>query len=124
MLGPSCLRLVIVDDNPRTRSALTAFFSTLEDMQVVGEAADGRQAIELLPCCSPDVVLMDARMPHMDGIEATRLVKERWPRIPVVILTLYADCQAQAQSASADAVLLKGCSLQSMASTIRGVAGR
>ena len=117
------LRVMIVDDNPRTRSALAAYISGLPGTTVVGEAFDGQDAIDKLQACAPDVVLMDWRMPRMTGTEATRIIKPRWPHIKVVILTLYPDCQAEARSAGADAVLLKGCSWTDMTSTLRSFAG-
>jgi DNA-binding NarL/FixJ family response regulator len=65
--------------------------------------------VQLVEECRPDVVLMDARMPVMDGLEATRLIKDRWPGVKVVVLTMYASYRADALAAGADAFLVKGC---------------
>jgi DNA-binding NarL/FixJ family response regulator len=66
--------------------------------------------MHLVTECQPDVVLMDARMPGMDGLEATRLIKDTWPEVKVVVLTMYPTYRARAQAAGADAFLVKGCS--------------
>ena len=79
------------------------------EIEIVGEAADGREAVRLVEECRPDVVLMDARMPRMDGLEATRLIKDRWPELKVIVLTMYASYRADALAAGADAFLVKGC---------------
>jgi DNA-binding NarL/FixJ family response regulator len=110
---------MIVDDNRWTHGALVAYLSTLDGMAIVGEAFDGMQAIDLLTSVTPDIILMDARMPLMGGIEATRIVKKRWPHVRVVILTTYPYLQEEAQSAGADAVLMKGCSLDEMTASLR-----
>jgi DNA-binding NarL/FixJ family response regulator len=76
---------------------------------MVGEAADGQETVQLAEELRPDVVLMDARMPVMDGLEATRLIKERWPEVRIVVLTIHAGYRADALIAGADAFLIKGC---------------
>jgi DNA-binding NarL/FixJ family response regulator len=78
-------------------------------VEVVGEAINGWEAVQLVEACRPDVVLMDARMPVMDGPEATRLVKGKWPEVRVVVLTMYSVYRADALAAGADYFLLKGC---------------
>jgi NarL family two-component system response regulator LiaR len=87
MTGP--IRLLIVDDHNVVRLGLKAFFNTLQDINVVGEAASGEEAVELASKEMPDVVLMDLIMPGMDGVEATRQVKLAWPRAQVIVLTSY-----------------------------------
>jgi two-component system nitrate/nitrite response regulator NarL len=115
------VRLMIVDDNRRTHGALVAYLSTLAGLAIVGEAFNGIEAIDLLTRVIPDIILMDARMPLMGGIEATRIVKQRWPRVRVVILTTYPYLQDEARSAGADAVLMKGCPLDEMTASLRPI---
>jgi DNA-binding NarL/FixJ family response regulator len=87
-------------------------------IEVVGEAANGREAVRLVEECRPDVVLMDARMPVMDGLQATRLIKDQWPTVRVVVLTVYAARRADALAAGADAFLVKGCPTEELLKAI------
>lgn len=111
--GGQRIRLLIADDAPPSRAGLRALLATLRlkgsHAEVVGEAADGQEAMRIVEECRPDVVLMDARMPGMDGLEATRLIKEKWPEVKVVVLTMYAAYRSEALAAGADAFLIKGC---------------
>jgi DNA-binding NarL/FixJ family response regulator len=102
-------RVLIADDRPGSRQGLRAVLDMWPTVEVVCEAADGQEAVHFVEKCRPDVVLMDARMPVMDGLEATRLIKERWPRVKVIVLTTYPEYQAHALAAGADAFLVKGC---------------
>lgn len=83
------ITVLLVDDHSMVRMGLKAYFSTLPDIQVVGEAASGEEAAKLVEQLAPDVVLMDLIMPGMDGVEATRQVKKRSPRTQVIVLTSY-----------------------------------
>ena len=85
------VRVVIADDQTSVRDGLVALLSTLADIDVVGAAADGEAALELVARESPDAVLMDLRMPGMDGIEATARLSESHPDVAVVVLTTFAD---------------------------------
>jgi DNA-binding NarL/FixJ family response regulator len=102
-------RVLIVDDRAQTREGLKALLATAPPVQVVGEAADGKEALALVEKYRPDVVLMDASMPVMDGLEATRLVKAQWPEVRVIVLTIHTALRAEALAAGADAFLVKGC---------------
>ncbi len=83
------IRILLVDDHNLVRMGLKAYFSTLPDIQVVGEAATGEDAVRLAAELDPDVMLMDLIMPGMDGVEATRQVKKISPRTQVIVLTSY-----------------------------------
>jgi two-component system, NarL family, response regulator LiaR len=83
------ITVLLVDDHNMVRMGLKAFFSTLPDIQVVGEAANGEEAVQQAVQLAPDVVLMDLIMPGMDGVEATRLVKKASPRTQVIVVTSY-----------------------------------
>jgi DNA-binding NarL/FixJ family response regulator len=111
-------RILIVDDSIHVRKALSAFLSTLSWLKVVCEASDGEDALNMIESQSPDMILMDVKMPTISGLDATRIIKRRWPEIKIIILTLYPDFQTQAQQAGADAFLVKGCSMEEISSTI------
>lgn len=100
--------VLIVDDQPRARQSLRALLSTVPQVQEIREAANGQEAVRLAEEFQPDVVLMDVVMPMMDGLEATRLIKEANPRIKIIILSMYGDYQEKAKAAGADAFITKG----------------
>jgi DNA-binding NarL/FixJ family response regulator len=85
------IRVLIADDQRVVREGLTTVLGLLDDIDVVGAASDGHEALALARDLHPDVILMDLRMPRCDGVEATRLLRERDPAIKVVVLTTYAD---------------------------------
>jgi DNA-binding NarL/FixJ family response regulator len=108
------LRVLIVDDRPATRAGLNALLTAQTDLagmaiQVIAEACNGREAVQQVEALHPEIVLMDAHMPDVDGLQATRMIKARWPDIRVLILTLYPAHRAEALAAGADGFLLKGC---------------
>lgn len=120
----SPLRLLLVDDHPVVRDGLAAIAETQEDMEVVGEAGDGEQAVDLALKLGPDVVLMDLRLPKISGVEAIRRIRSQLPRTHVLILTTYDSDEAilEGLQAGAEGYLLKGSSRQELLSAIRAVA--
>jgi YesN/AraC family two-component response regulator len=126
-VGVPCVRVLICDDEPRIREGLKSLLSTSAlskpgdtcfMLEVVGTAADGREAIQIVEEYHPDVVLMDARMPELDGFEATRIIKSRWPQVKVIMLTMYSEHQTAAVAAGVDAFQLKGCPAELLLDTI------
>ena len=101
-------RVLIADDSVRAREGLRALLTMWQEIEVVGEAANGQDAVRLVAECRPDIVLMDLHMPVLDGVQATQLIKQQWPAVTVVVLTMYAVEQSAALAAGADAFLIKG----------------
>jgi DNA-binding NarL/FixJ family response regulator len=112
-------KVLITDDRLASRKGLRALMLTQPDIQVIGEAANGKKAIQLIKERKPDVVIMDAFMPVMNGLEATRIIKNSWEDIRVVILTLHNNIREEALAAGADAFLVKGCSPDDLIREIR-----
>jgi len=115
------IRVLMVDDHQVVREGLRRMLELERDMEVVGEAAGFEEALAQIELLSPDVVLMDIKMPGKDGIETTRLVKERQPTCKVIMLTLYEDYLVQAIEAGAEGYLLKDVKREELAQAIRAV---
>lgn len=88
---PAPVRVVLADDQRLVRESLSTLLGLVDGIELVGAASDGEEALELTAEHEPDVVLMDLRMPRLDGIEATRILRERHPGVRVIALTTYAD---------------------------------
>ncbi|HLV45097.1 MAG TPA: response regulator transcription factor, partial [Aggregatilineales bacterium] len=106
------IRVLIVDDHAVVRSGLAAFLLAFDDLELVGEAASGPEALRMVEDRRPDVVLMDLVMPEMDGASATRLIRQRYPEVQVVALTSFPeeDLVQTALQAGAISYLLKNVS--------------
>jgi DNA-binding NarL/FixJ family response regulator len=115
------IRVLLVDDHAVVRRGLRGFFELLDDIEIVGEAEDGRQAVALVESASPDVVLMDLLMPVMDGIAATAEIKERFPDVEVVALTSFIEEErvTAALEAGATGYLLKHADADDVAVAVR-----
>ena len=113
-------RVLIVDDSPQVRRELRTLLPLAGDIEIVGEAADGVEAIRLAEALQPEVVLMDLEMPVMDGYEAARQIKSRWPACRVVALTVhgYEAARQKASQAGVDVFLVKGVSVETLVQAI------
>jgi NarL family two-component system response regulator LiaR len=121
------IRVMLVDDHAVVRSGLSAFLMVFDDLELVGEAENGLQAVQRAAALKPDVILMDLVMPEMDGAAATRLIREANPHIQVIALTSFReDALVQAAlQAGAISYLLKNVSADELAQAIRAAhAGR
>lgn len=118
-------RVVVVDDNDGIRKALVDLLSAHSDLEVVGQAADGIQAVEIAEQLKPDVILMDVKMPAMDGIEATRRIRASNPAIQVVAHTAYEDATLVSDmvKAGAKSYLLKGADSDAIYDALASVVG-
>jgi DNA-binding NarL/FixJ family response regulator len=122
--GTRTIRLLLVDDRPAIRRGLRIWLALEPNMEVVGEASDGAEAISLARALHPDVVLMDVEMPGMDGVSATAALRSVVPQSAVVILTLYDDAatRTRAREAGAAAFVAKHRIEETLLAEIRRVA--
>ncbi len=114
------IHIVIADDNPRALRGLCAILATQPGITIVGKASQGEEALTLVEAQHPQVALLDVCMPVMNGLQATRTIKNRWPQIRVILISMSADPQNNALESGADAFLVKGCPPQDLISTILG----
>ena len=126
MMGAVPIRVLLADDHPVVRRGLAALLGTLDDFEVVGEAEDGEAAVREAQLTKPDVVLMDVRMPGIDGVEATRRIRKAVPDTAVLVLTMYDEDATvfTAMQAGARGYLLKGAEQDEIADAIRAVVAR
>ncbi len=115
------IRVLAVDDDENVRSVMELVLTIYDDMQIVGTAANGAEAVKMAAEKHPDVILMDVKMPVMDGITATRLIRERYPGVHVVMLSTYGDKELvrKAMGAGASAYLSKNISTDRLVDSIR-----
>ena len=111
-------RVLIADDQRSVREALRCLLALSPQIDIVGEAVDGQEVLDLVAECHPNVVLMDIEMPVMNGLEATRCIKNRWPDVRVIVLTMYAMHRADAFVSGADMFLVKGCACETLCNAI------
>jgi NarL family two-component system response regulator LiaR len=127
MTSSSRIRVMIVDDHDMVRRGLATFLRVKADLELVGEASNGLEALEVCEQARPDVILMDLVMPQMDGPTATRAIRERFPEIQVVALTSFQEKELVQEALQAGAIsyLLKNVTVDELAGAIRAAyAGR
>lgn len=115
------IRVVFVDDHEMVRIGVSAYLSAQQDIEVVGEASDGKKGVELALELKPDIILMDLVMKEMDGIEATRKIIEKWPEAKVIIVTSFLDDEKvyPALEAGATSYMLKTSKADEIANAVR-----
>jgi two-component system response regulator NreC len=116
-------KIILADDHEIVREGLKSLLSKHDDMEVVAEAADGREVLGLVEVLSPDIVVMDVTMPGLNGIDATRRISEEHPEVRVVGLSMHSDRQfvGGMLGAGASAYLLKDCAFEELVKAIRVV---
>jgi two-component system, NarL family, response regulator LiaR len=121
------IRVLVVEDHPMTRTGLTLFLKAFRDLELVGEATSGEEALALCARVRPDVILMDMKLPGIDGVVATQMVKQQHPQTQIIALTSYqeGDLVERVLRAGAISYLLKNVSAHDLAQAIRAAhAGR
>jgi CheY-like chemotaxis protein len=101
------MRILVVDDQPRARRGLKALLAAWDPLNEVREARNGQEAIQIVERETPSLILMDVRMPKMDGLEATRILKRRFAQLKIILLSMYPDSREEALAAGADAFVSK-----------------
>jgi DNA-binding NarL/FixJ family response regulator len=117
------IRVLLADDHVLMRHGLRLIIDSQEDMEVVGEAGDGFEALELAEELRPDIILMDIAMPRCDGLEATRLIKRRLPQVKIIVLTVHEEAESlfEALQSGARGFLLKKARAEELIAALRGV---
>ena len=118
------IRILIVDDQPRARKSLRALLSTWPRALEIHEAANGREAVQLVEELQPVVVLMDVRMPEVDGLKATLQIKAMWPQVKVIVLSMYLEYNDEALAVGADAFIGKGDAPEKLLDLLSAVVGK
>jgi NarL family two-component system response regulator LiaR len=121
--GP--IRVMVVDDHAMVRTGLATFLQVSDDLELVGQATNGHEAVELCERFQPDVILMDLVMPEMDGVTATRIIRERWPQVQVIALTSFQEKELVQDALEAGAIsyLLKNLSIDDLTEAVRAAHG-
>lgn len=115
------IRVMVVDDHKQIRDSLKLFLSTFDDLEYVGEAEDGLEALAVCGSVKPHVILMDVLMPKMNGLDATRMIRSKFPKVKIIALTSFNDegLISTILSAGATGGLLKNAPIEAIANAIR-----
>ena len=127
MTGTTSIRVILVDDHIMVRKGLATFLRTMPDLELIGEAGNGEEALGVCERPQPDVILMDLVMPRVGSTEATRAIRERWPQIQVVALTSFQEKELVQEALQAGAIsyLLKNVGIDELGNATRSAyAGR
>ncbi len=118
------IKVLLVDDHAMVRTGIAALLAATDDLEVVGQAADGAAAVAAVPDCAPDVVLMDLSMPGVDGVEATRQILAEHAEVRIVVLTSFSDRERVSDALAAGAVgyQLKDCDPDDLLAAVRAAA--
>ena len=117
------IRVVIADDSTAILEGLSSLIGASKSFQVVGLASDGAQAVAQASALLPDVIVMDAQMPTMDGIEATKIIKQGHPGVGVLFLSAFIDHLEAGLAAGADGYLVKDCTPEELLGNLKRIAG-
>jgi DNA-binding NarL/FixJ family response regulator len=121
MMTDHPIRVLLVDDHEMVRRGLGVFIQSFDDLDLVGEAVNGKEALDFLAAASADVILMDIMMPVMDGIETIREIQTRWPEIKILAMTSFEEESLVKDAISSGAIgfLMKNVSIDELAAAIR-----
>ena len=115
------IRVLIADDSPAIRDGLSSLIDAQSDFFVAGTAEDGLEAVEKAKDLRPDIVIMDAQMPRMDGIDATRIIKRDFPTIGILFLSTFTDHIEAGRTAGCDGYLTKDCDPKQLYAEVRRI---
>ena len=115
------IRVLIAEDSPHIRDGLSRLLAGEPDMELVGAAVDGLDAVEKAAALCPHVVIMDAQMPRLDGVEATRRIKKELPGVGILFFSVFAECVEASIAAGADGYVTKDCSVADLFCEIRRI---
>jgi len=121
IIGTKKIRILIVDDSEDVRKALKDILSLTSDMEVIGEATDGQEGVQKANELEPDIILMDEKMPGLNGLETSRIITESELSCKIIMLTNYDDFRSEAFKSGVTAYLIKGVKLNILTDCIRRV---
>ena len=125
MITASQIKVLVVDDHPMTRAGLALFLEAYPDLSLVGEVASGEEALSVCGEAKPDVILMDLKLPGMDGVNTLQAIRERYPEVQVIVLTSYPEARLVERAVQSGAIgyLLKDVSAYELVEAIRSAHG-